>query len=51
MNIEAPFHEGEIEVQKRLGLRTEAKQNSVQYNHHYPDLRVCVVWLMMVILY
>ena len=28
MKIEEPFHEGELEVQERLGLHTEAKQNS-----------------------
>ncbi|MEN8106678.1 MAG: pyridoxamine 5'-phosphate oxidase family protein [Pseudomonadota bacterium] len=28
MKIQEPFHEGELEVQKRLGLHTEAKQNS-----------------------
>ena len=28
MKIEEPFHEGELEVQNRLGLHTEAKQNS-----------------------
>ncbi|MEN8205630.1 MAG: pyridoxamine 5'-phosphate oxidase family protein [Pseudomonadota bacterium] len=28
MKIQDPFHEGELEVQHRLGLRTEAKQNS-----------------------
>ncbi len=28
MNIQKPFHEGELEVQERLGLQTEAKQNS-----------------------
>lgn len=28
MKIEEPFHEGEIEVQERLGLHVEAKQNS-----------------------
>ncbi len=28
MKIQEPFHEGELEVQDRLGLHTEAKQNS-----------------------
>jgi predicted pyridoxine 5'-phosphate oxidase superfamily flavin-nucleotide-binding protein len=28
MKIQQPFHEGELEVQERLGLQTEAKQNS-----------------------
>jgi hypothetical protein len=28
MKIQEPFHEGELEVQERLGLHTEAKQNS-----------------------
>ena len=28
MKIQKPFHEGELEVQDRLGLRTEGKQNS-----------------------
>ena len=28
MKIQEPFHKGEVEVQHRLGLRTEAKQNS-----------------------
>ena len=28
MKIQKPFHQGELEVQHRLGLRTEAKQNS-----------------------
>jgi predicted pyridoxine 5'-phosphate oxidase superfamily flavin-nucleotide-binding protein len=28
MKIQEPFHEGELEVQQRLGLHTEAKQNS-----------------------
>lgn len=28
MKIEEPFHEGELEVQDRLGLHAEAKQNS-----------------------
>jgi hypothetical protein len=28
MKIEEPFHEGELEVQQRLGLHTEARQNS-----------------------
>lgn len=28
MKIQEPFHEGELAVQERLGLRTEAKQNS-----------------------
>ena len=28
MKIEEPFHEGELEIQGRLGVRSEAKQNS-----------------------
>jgi hypothetical protein len=28
MKIQEPFHEGELEVQQRLGLHTEARQNS-----------------------
>ena len=28
MKIQEPFHEGELEVQERLGLRSEGKQNS-----------------------
>lgn len=28
MKIQEPFHEGELEVQERLGLHTEARQNS-----------------------
>ena len=28
MKIQEPFHEGELEIQNRLGLHTEGKQNS-----------------------